>query len=205
MIITLKTGTPIRELYNNGYEINEKIIYDLAAFIKKYHNIKISKLKTVNVESWREYFKLKRKNLMEEEFDYPYFSNKLKKQLKERFEKLNFDRYKNFKLIHADLTEDHILIENDNFKGVIDFADSKVAPVEYEWVVLYLSGLNRELSYFRKFLSFYGLELNENTLESIIDFIFLHQFVDGILNSLFKEKYIHDLEEFKSEIFEMKR
>ncbi|MBO8161643.1 MAG: phosphotransferase [Thermosipho sp. (in: Bacteria)] len=197
LIIDYIDGIPVRELYNKGYELNERIIFDLASFVKEYHSIDFSKLTTVSVKKWKKYFDLKRKYLLEKGFNYPIFSDKLKRQLKSRFENLSCEKYHNFKLVHADLTDDHILIEDDRFKGVIDFADSKVAPVEYEWVVLYLSGLNMNIDYFKKFLVFYGTEFKIEVLESIVDFIFLHQFGDDIIKILFKEEFICDLDEMK--------
>ena len=51
-------------------------------------------------------------------------------------------------LVHGDLTHDHIYVclsqngkKLSNLTNIIDFGDSSIAPVEYEWIPLYLDAL----------------------------------------------------------------
>ncbi|NLG23945.1 MAG: aminoglycoside phosphotransferase family protein [Clostridiales bacterium] len=42
--------------------------------------------------------------------------------------------------VHGDLTEDHLLVDGDNL-SIIDLADSRMAPAQYEWPALLFGGL----------------------------------------------------------------
>jgi len=63
-------------------------------------------------------------------------------------------------LVHADLTEDHILVTRRNghwaMTGLIDWADTEVADPTYEWVALYFGYCGRDAAQFRAVLDGYG-------------------------------------------------
>ena len=197
LVIDYLDGNPVREYYEKKEKINETIIIDLANTVKRYHNTDLKKIKSLNSKNWEIYFYNKKRYLVENGFNYPGFSERLRKELLQKFIDLDIKKYNNLKLIHADLTEDHILIKDGKFAGIIDFADSRIAPVEYEWVALFLSGLNKNIEYFKYFLEVYGIEYSEKILDDIVIFIFLHQFSEDIVKEVFKEKDFQSIKDIK--------
>jgi hygromycin-B 7''-O-kinase len=90
-------------------------------------------------------------------------------------------------LLHADLTEDHLLVGEQNGRwgitGLIDWADAEVGDPFYEWVALWFSICRRDVTLFRAFLEGYDPALRPETMatERLIAFTFLHRFGVGIL------------------------
>ena len=201
LVIDYLDGIPIREYYEKKEKLKEIIIAALANTIKRYHSTNFKKIKSLNSKNWETYFYNKKRYLIEGGFNYTGFSGELRKELLQKFINLDIKKYNNLRLIHADLTEDHILIKDDKFAGIIDFADSKIAPIEYEWVALFLSGLNKNIEYFKYFLKIYGVEYSEKILNDIIIFIFLHQFSDNIIKEVFKGENFQSINDIKKYLF----
>lgn len=88
------------------------------------------------------------------------------------------------RLVHADLTQDHLLLTQDECSGewllsaLIDFADSEIAPPEYEWIPLWFDLFDRNAGAFRSFLSAYdpNLVLDEAWENKMLAMTFLHRF-----------------------------
>jgi len=203
LIFEYTPGVPLRQLYKKGTKISKKILKDLAVDIKRIHQIDFKRLKRINSRNWESYFETKKENLLKKIEQYDFLSDKLKTYLMLVFSNLRPEKYKEIRLIHADLTEDHILVDDfNNYKGIIDFGDSMIAPVEYEWVALYLSGLNKNYKYFQYFLNCYGM--NSFSKDNFIVFLFLHKFSDDILKEIIGEGYIKNYNELKSFLFNYK-
>ncbi len=85
-------------------------------------------------------------------------------------------------LVNGDLTEDHLLLtEQDGtwtISGLIDFADSRIAPRAYEWVALWFGALDRDPAAFRAFMAGYNPEitLDRDFYRRALAFTFLHEF-----------------------------
>lgn len=191
LIETFIEGTPVKYYYENNKNImNNNILKDLASTVKYIHNTDYSKLNSISIDNWKEFYINRKEEVFEQLDKYNFLSDNLKLYLKRKFEKLEFHE---FKLINADLTEDHILIDLDDkeyrFKGLIDLADSKVAPIEYEWIALYYSGFNKNMKLFKEFLKYYdsSIEINSEFFDNLLNFTFLHQFGHEIIMDLFKD------------------
>ncbi|HNT75262.1 MAG TPA: aminoglycoside phosphotransferase family protein [Anaerolineae bacterium] len=97
------------------------------------------------------------------------------------------------RLVNGDLTEDHLLLEQRDgrwqISGLIDFADSLVAPTAYEWAALWFSGLARDAGCLRQFMAAYdpALPLDAAFFCRAMAFTFLHEFGAGILAEVMEE------------------
>ena len=94
-------------------------------------------------------------------------------------------------LVHADLTEDHLLLINDHeqwsISGLIDFADIEVAPREYEWIPLWFGLLDCNPDAFISFMRSYDSDytLNEQWRDRMLAMTFLHRYgVPIVANAL---------------------
>jgi hygromycin-B 7''-O-kinase len=85
-------------------------------------------------------------------------------------------------LINGDLTEDHVLLQQEggewHISGLIDFADSLVGPHEVEWVALWFGALGRDAACLAAFMQGYqpGFEVDETFYRRAMAFTFLHEF-----------------------------
>jgi hygromycin-B 7''-O-kinase len=90
-------------------------------------------------------------------------------------------------LMNGDLTEDHILLRQDNGKwrisGLIDFGDALVGQREYEWIALWFSGLDRDYECLMAFMDSYDphIKLDDNFFTRAMAFTFLHEFATDIM------------------------
>jgi Ser/Thr protein kinase RdoA (MazF antagonist) len=115
------------------------------------------------------------------------------------------------RLVNGDLTEDHLLLEQRagrwQISGLIDFADSLVAPVEYEWGALWFSGLARDAACLRQFMAAYdaALPLDAAFFRRAMAFTFLHEFSAAILAEVMKELHhpaVHSIAELQTLLWE---
>lgn len=92
-------------------------------------------------------------------------------------------------LLHADLTEDHLLLAHTDGRwqitGLIDYADAELGPPGYEWVALWFSLCNRDPAFFRATLHAYDpqLRIDDNFLDAALAFTCLHRFGAQIIES----------------------
>jgi aminoglycoside phosphotransferase (APT) family kinase protein len=91
------------------------------------------------------------------------------------------------RLLHADLTEDHLLVERRGeqwqIAGLLDWADAEVGDPYYEWVALWFSICRREGRLLRAFMRGYDAGRLDRSLSAtrLTAFTFLHRFGVGIL------------------------
>lgn len=92
-------------------------------------------------------------------------------------------------LLHADLTEDHLLLARTNGRwhitGLIDYADAELGPPGYEWVALWFSLCDRDPAFFRATLHAYDpqLRLDSTFVDEALAFTCLHRFGADIIES----------------------
>jgi Ser/Thr protein kinase RdoA (MazF antagonist) len=85
-------------------------------------------------------------------------------------------------LVNGDLTQDHLLLaERDGtwaISGLIDFADSLIAPRTYEWIALWFGALDRDPAALRAFMTGYDPEITLDAAfyQRVLAFTFLHEF-----------------------------
>ncbi len=95
-------------------------------------------------------------------------------------------------LMNGDLTEDHILLEQDGGKwrvsGLIDFGDALVGQKEYEWVALWFSGLDRDYECLAAFMESYDarIKLDDDFFTRAMAYTFIHEFATDILATTLK-------------------
>ena len=122
-----------KSLYYYWYKMDENereaAIKELIGILKDIHN---SKCEPYN---WTNYIKSQIQNYYKE--TKKYFSTEEQKLIEQSF--TNYDKYlkdNKFAFIHNDLHFDNIL-KNDNGLYLIDFNDAMVAPIDYEFRLLY--------------------------------------------------------------------
>lgn len=79
-------------------------------------------------------------------------------------------------LIHADITADHVFVDEGRLLGVIDWGDSIVADAYYELVAVYLDALGGRPGLLRSFLDGYGWTAADGfcrrALQGVLEFQF---------------------------------
>lgn len=85
-------------------------------------------------------------------------------------------------LLHADLTEDHLLLVRRDgrwqINALLDWADAEVGAAAYDWVALWFSLCRRDANLLRAVLQAYdpARQLNENLQQAMLACTFLHRF-----------------------------
>lgn len=94
------------------------------------------------------------------------------------------------RLLHADLTEDHLLVDQTNgrwrISGLIDWADAEVGDPYYEWIVVWFGLCRRRAELWRAFVDGYdpARPADYPNIDRLTAFIFLHRFGTSILNDV---------------------
>lgn len=78
-------------------------------------------------------------------------------------------------LVHGDLTEDHLLIAPQR-RALIDFADSRMAPVAYEWMALWFGLFQRDPEAFIAYLSACGTQWNAQQRSVALGAVLVHNY-----------------------------
>lgn len=77
-------------------------------------------------------------------------------------------------LVHADITADHVFVDNGQLVGIIDWGDAIVADRSYELVALYLDTLNGDARLFDRFLDTAGWQRDDTfchrSLQAVLEF-----------------------------------
>jgi len=96
------------------------------------------------------------------------------------------------RLLHADLTEDHLLLVQDDagwrVSALLDWADAEVGAPPYEWIALWFGLCNRNPAFFHNVLRAYdpGLALDERFYRHALAYTFLHRFGAGIIDHVWR-------------------
>lgn len=113
-------------------------------------------------------------------------------------------------LVHADLTEDHLLLDRRDggweMNGLIDWADAEVADPIYDLVTFWFSICRRDAVLFGAFMTGYGeMEGREKGwIPTLAAFTFFHRFAANILNEVLspsEQQSIQSLAELHSLLF----
>lgn len=106
-------------------------------------------------------------------------------------------------LVSGDVTQDHVMLQRRGdvwaVSGLIDFADARVAPREYEWVALWFSALDRDLSSLEAFMRGYDPTqiLDEAFLRQGMAYTFLHEFGALIIAEVVSPKMARKIESIR--------
>lgn len=113
-------------------------------------------------------------------------------------------------LVHADLTEDHILVDEADggwrLAAVIDWADAEIAGPVYDWVALWFSFCGRDSGLFSAFLAGYdpAIVVDPAFTEQLMTFTLLHRFGPRMIADSVpppRRKDIASLAELTKELF----
>lgn len=89
------------------------------------------------------------------------------------------------RLLHADLTEDHVLVNREReswcITGLIDWGDAEVGDPVYEWVALYFGFCRCDGALFRDVLRGYNPGMPLPSPEQLLAFTLLHRFGPNII------------------------
>lgn len=114
------------------------------------------------------------------------------------------------RLLHADLTEDHVLVAQAEggwrMSGLLDWADAEVGDPYYEYVTLWFSICHQKADRFNAFLHGYGMSggFRELDVRRLLAFTFLHRFGTGILGDLMRpeeQRAVPNLLELEKALF----
>lgn len=106
-------------------------------------------------------------------------------------------------LLHGDMTEDHVLVEqvkteagtgNAESKwqvtGLIDFGDAEVGPLFYEWVALWFALFRQDATAFRAFLERYEGSVPDIAAGRAMVFTLLHRFNSAIIAHVLRRRSV---------------
>ncbi len=100
-------------------------------------------------------------------------------------------------LLHADLTEDHALVERRDgrwaLSGLLDWADAEVGDPLYEWVALFFGFCGRDMALFRAFLAGYDPAAPLPPRRQLLAFTLLHRFGLNIIAAVLSDEERRDL------------
>lgn len=114
------------------------------------------------------------------------------------------------RLLHADLTEDHLLVSRTAgrwwISGLIDWADAEVGDPYYEWIALWFGMCRRRAELWRAFLDGYDPTQPPDYLaiDRLTAFTFLHRFGTGIVNDVIapdEQRALNSLRELQRALF----
>ena len=114
------------------------------------------------------------------------------------------------RLLHADLTEDHLLVSRPagrwEINGLFDWADAEVGDPYYEWIALWFGLCRRRVELWRAFLVGYDPAGPDDypDIERLTAFTFLHRFGTGILNDILapdEQRALNGLGELQQALF----
>ncbi len=111
------------------------------------------------------------------------FSNPIRMQIRKIIDEYNPSE---FVYVHGDITADNIIIDNDERLFIIDFADSTIAPREYEFPTIIFDLFNFDLKLIREFMK--GVD-DQDFIEKLFIGTLIHEFGANFVELIY-QKYI---------------
>lgn len=90
------------------------------------------------------------------------------------------------KLVHGDLTADHVFVDAGRLAGVIDWGDAQYTDPHYDLPAVYLDAFRGDPALLRAFLDGYRWPVDAGFPHRLLSAILLHQFADGELETIGK-------------------
>lgn len=90
------------------------------------------------------------------------------------------------KLVHGDLTADHVFVDAGRLAGVIDWGDAQYTDPHYDLPAVYLDAFRGDSALLRAFLDGYGWPVDDGFPHRLLSAVLLHQFADGELEAIGK-------------------
>lgn len=210
VVLSFVPGEPIREVRENITDLNLlSIAQELGRRLRHLHAVPLTSLSALDVTraGWQRYTQqqiarttaaLRRETALPGRVidRVPEFVNTV----------LAEQHTPELVLVGGDVTQDHVMLQRHGdawaISGLIDFADARIAPREYEWVALWFSALDRDLSSLGAFMRGYDSTqiLDEAFLRLGMAYTFLHEFGALIISEVVsprmarKIESVHDLQ-----------
>ncbi len=191
IIIDFKPGAPIREVRNRIPRRNLlRIAADMGAMVRHLHRAPVAQFTSLDhtQAGWRKFVQRRAVESGEAGQWEGILSTPVVAEIPGFLASaLDGGEDAPLVLMNGDLTEDHILLRQDNGKwrisGLIDFGDALVGQREYEWIALWFSGLDRDYECLTAFMDSYDpyIKLDDAFFTRAMAFTFLHEFGPDIL------------------------
>jgi hygromycin-B 7''-O-kinase len=187
MVMEFLPGRPIREVREEiPREDKAAVAQELGWYIRRLHKVPLDDAKVIETSAtaWFKFLKERRKKCLEELRDKTALPLPV---LREIFYLLASDVFRvadDFQpsLLNGDFTEDHLLLEKRlgqwRISGLIDWADSLVGAVEYEWVALWFGLCGQDVLMFRDIMKAYDSKrrLDRGFRNKMMAYTFIHRF-----------------------------
>ena len=176
LVLGMLPGKAVRESCRSGLHPFNPSFRRLGKLVRRIHKAGPPKTRT-GWESWASFYERRGRKLKRD----PLLS---------RFAKAFLPALRHVQpvLLHADITEDHVLLKKCRNKwrlpGLIDFGDARMGPIEYEWPALWFGACARKPELFRAFLAGYGKSRPPNWRIRAMSATLLHTFVSRDITKL---------------------
>lgn len=197
LLLSFCPGVPIRELYGQVGRFGERRLgRELGEMLRVVHATPLGGLTAFDTEpvAWRHFLQRRQAaigaELRQRGSLPPHVVAEAEQFLAEMMPLLGADE--RLCLLHADLTEDHLLLVGENgrfsISALIDWADAEVGTVGYEWVALWFGLCNRNLPLFRTILHAYDptITLDAAFGRQLVAWTLLHRFGAGIIDHVWR-------------------
>lgn len=209
VVLSYVPGVPIHEVREEISHHNLlQIAADLGERIRSFHAIPLDEVPSLDatVAGWERYVREQISRVVAELRRRTALSEQLLRRIPTfvagALAEQPVTSSNNLLLVNGDITEDHVLLVEEGgrwrISGLIDFADARAAPRDYEWVALWFGALGRNTAALEAFLRAYdpGLHLNATFYRRAMAFTFLHEFGALIIAEALpkpKQRELHDI------------
>ncbi|MCB9432806.1 MAG: aminoglycoside phosphotransferase family protein [Ardenticatenaceae bacterium] len=197
LLLSFCPGEPIRELYQQLERYSERQLgQELGEMLREVHATPLASLQAFDTRpaAWHRFLRRRQAAIGDELRQRgslpPQVIAEVEQFLATMMPLLCADE--RLCLLHADLTEDHLLLVEENgrfsISALIDWADAEVGTVGYEWVALWYGLCNRNLPLFRSILGSYdpAIALNAAFGRRMLAYTCLHRFGAAIIDHVWR-------------------
>ncbi len=193
LVLEYREGPPLREIIDDTQQQNlNSIGKELGNILKRLHSTPLLPGESsfdIRRESWQEFIQNRQAHCRAEIEQKTNFSTRLLDSIEQfvySYPVLS-ETNEPSKLLNGDLTEDHLLLVwrdgEWQIDALIDWADSLVGDVEYEWVPLWFGLCQRKPEFFSAIMRSYDptLIFDERFQRRMTAYTFIHQFGADII------------------------
>jgi len=202
LCLEFRSGTAIRELHSSLSQANRtELAQTLGAMLQIVHQTPLDQLDHFCTlpASWQHFVQERQRTILDELREETTLSEPLIHEIGDflaEMQPMLLQDAEYLHLINGDLTEDHLLLVEDEkvyknrlqISALIDWADAEVGPIGYEWVALWFSLCNRNQAMFTTLLQAYDPKFVWDTEFSrqMLAYTLIHRFGAGIIGHIEK-------------------
>ena len=215
-IMDFKEGCPLREIRHSLERSNWlSLSRQMGAIVREIHATPLDsfQLLDVTVGNWMAFIERRRIDSISALSKSGLLDEPVLSEIRTFLSDFRFQE-EPLVLVHADLTEDHLLLVKDGsvkdgsvkISSLIDWADGQAAMPPYEWPALWFGLLGQDKEALEAFLCSYdpGMPLDAGFRKTLMAFTLLHRFSLGLLTDALAKKQhppVPDLETFMDVLF----